>query len=260
MDFPWEIENDKQESFFRKFTIYDDSKLIQSNIFQIGTTYDYIKEINNSEISTGIMIFSLNINNILIYLCILDNRIFIIKQKNIPKYQDYFNKPIVAKTLIFITDQCKESFFDDLSSKDQILEHNNQVLSQQDIKKIKDDIIQSTIKKSQYRTLKMRQELLPMKYNSENDDYKEDDFFQIQSGNLKLCYNSKDQILNVLKYCKDEKSYKHEIGFYGQIKNTFPFICKIFGIIKRPNELPIIILEYVEGETLDRFILSEKKN
>ena len=79
-------------------------------------------------------------------------------------------------------------------------------MNKQDINKIiKKEIIRCAIKKSQYRTFKMFQDLLPNKYNSKNEDYQLDDFFQIQSQGFRLYYNSKDQILNVLKFFLDNE-------------------------------------------------------
>ena len=85
----------------------------------------------------------------------------------------------------------------------------------------------------------MRYKLIPGTYNSKNDGCKLNDFIKIRSRSFYLYYNSKDQILNVLKYYEDVKRYIHEIVFYHQIENTFPFIRKIFGIIKRSNDLPM---------------------
>ena len=90
---PWEIENiqvddDEEAHLLDKFIIYDDSKLIKSHVIKIGTTDDFVNEIKNSKIITGIMISSMKINNILIYLFILDIKIFIIKQINLPKFQE----------------------------------------------------------------------------------------------------------------------------------------------------------------------------
>ena len=262
---PWEIESikfdiNKETDFLVKFIIYDDSKLIQSNIFKIATTDDFIGEIKDSQITTGIMISNMKINDLLIYLFILDNRIFIIKRINLPQFREYFNEYL--DLLIFMTLECKDDFFLALSAQDQISEQNGETLKEQKYINIpiKKEIIRCAIKKAQYRTIKMRQELLPDKYNSKNDkNYNLDDFISIQSQGFYLYFNSKDQILNVLKFYTDEKRFDHEIGFYHQIENTFPFIRKIFGIIKRPNELPIIILEYIEGQSLDKFISSEKE-
>ena len=183
---PWEIENiqvdlESKTDILSKFIIYDDSKLIKSSISTISTTDDFVREIKNSQVDTGIMISSLNINNTAIYLLILDNRIFIIKQVNLPKIQDYFNEH--KNLLIFMTYGCKEHFLNSISSKDQIPSQPNQVLNEQrDINiAIINEIIDCIIKKSQYRTIKMRQELLPNKFNSKNDNYKLDDFISIQS-------------------------------------------------------------------------------
>ena len=118
---PWNIENiifkiDNETEFIRKFVIYDDSNLIRSRFFKMGKTEDFIKEIQDSEISTGIMITSMKINNITIYLFILDNKIFIIKRINLPKFQEYFKAHL--NSLIFKTIEYKEEFFNTIFSKD----------------------------------------------------------------------------------------------------------------------------------------------
>ena len=94
--YPWEIENininmDDETKYLHKFVIYDELKLIQSGIFEIGQENDIVNVIQNSQNSTGIMISNLKINNLSIYLIILDSRIFIINQINLSKYQEYFN-------------------------------------------------------------------------------------------------------------------------------------------------------------------------
>ena len=259
----WEIENieinmDDELGFLRKFIIYDSSKLIQSKLLNMAKTDDYINAIKQSQIDTGVMISILKINGVLIYLCILDSTIFIIKQANLQEFQEYFNKHL--NSLLFMKAQFKEDFMNDLSQNTRFSEQTDQIFKpQKDVNKaISDEIIRCTIKKSQYRTINMRQEPLPNKWNSKNDEFKLNDFFFIKFQGFKLYCNSKYQILNILKFYEDEKRFNHEIDFYHQIENTFPFIRKIFGIIKQPK-LSIIILEYVEGECLDEFLLSEKE-
>ena len=88
LKYPWEIENiqvdiDNKTCLLHKFIIFDDSKLIKSRVLRIATTDDFVSEIKNSDINTGIMISCMKINNLSIYLFILDNRIFIIKQINL---------------------------------------------------------------------------------------------------------------------------------------------------------------------------------
>ena len=61
------------------------------------------------------MIFSMKINNVNFYLCIFDNTIFIIKQINLPEYQDYFNEHLDSP--IFMTSECKENFINICDSK-----------------------------------------------------------------------------------------------------------------------------------------------
>lgn len=264
---PWEIKDiqvnidNEGVVLFSKFTIYDESNLIKFNkttFCKKAETNDYIGEMKGSQIETGIMVSNLKIKSRLIYLLIFDNRIFIIKHTNLQRFQEYFNEHL--DSLLFMSAKCKQNFFNSISLKKQISKHHHHFLIEE--ADIKNEIIRCIIKKSQYRTIKMRHEILPEKYNSKNDqNYELSDFVSIfQSQRFKLYYNSKDQILNVLKSYEDEKKFNHEINFYHQIENTFPFIRKIFGIIKQIYGLPIIILEYVEGDTLTNFILNRKKN
>ena len=166
-----EVDIDSEIEFLHKFIIYDDSELIKSPYIKLATN-DFINEIKKSEFDTGIMISSMKVNNLIIYLCILNTRIFIIKQINLPKFQEYFNEH--KDLLIFKTAKCYDDFFKAIYSKFLNSEENNQHLNEQeDINKIiKKEIIGCIIKKSQYRTIKMRQEILPNKYNSKNNEYK----------------------------------------------------------------------------------------
>lgn len=162
----YEIENIRvhihsEAEFLHKFYIYQDSELIKSSYFKLTTTNELIDEIKKSEIDTGIMISSMKINSLLIYLCILDNRIFIIRRINLSKFQEYFNEH--KDSLIFKTPECKENFIKDISSSDQNSEQEGQFSNDQkgiNIS-IKKEIIESIIKKSQYRTIQIRQEFLP---------------------------------------------------------------------------------------------------
>ena len=67
------------------------------------------------KINTGIIVSNLKINSMLIYMFILDNRIFIIQRMNLPKYQEYFNEHLDSH--IFMTAECKEDFFNAISLK-----------------------------------------------------------------------------------------------------------------------------------------------
>ena len=75
------------------------------------------------------MISSMQINNIIIYLCLLDNRIFIIKRINLPKFQEYFNEYL--DSLLFMSFECKEDFIKAISSKNHISEENKLILKEQ---------------------------------------------------------------------------------------------------------------------------------
>ena len=110
-----QINIDNEERFFRKFIIYDNSNLFQSQYFRKEETDDFIGKIKKSHINTGIMVSNLKINNLVIYLFILDNRIFILNQNNLPKYQEYFNEHLDSH--IFMTAECKEDFFNAISLK-----------------------------------------------------------------------------------------------------------------------------------------------
>ena len=182
----WESENivikkDNEAAILRKFIIYDDSNLIQTPLLKIIKTADFITEIKKSEIDTGIMISNLKINNVLIYLFILDDTIFIIKGINLTKFLEYFNEHL--DSLIFNTPECKKDFNNTISTEDQISNQPSQFINKS--KTINDTILKEIIKviinKSQYRTIKMRQEILPDKYKSTNAGYKIDDLFIIQA-------------------------------------------------------------------------------
>ena len=130
---PWDIEDIKidieRTDFYRKFSFYVDSNLIQSSKFELMITNDFISEIKKSEIDTGIMISSMKINSILIYLFILDNKIFIIKHINNSNSQKYFNEHL--NSLMFMTSECHKNFFKEISSKDHISELHDQILNEQ---------------------------------------------------------------------------------------------------------------------------------
>lgn len=98
------------------------------------------------------------------------------------------------------------------------------------------------LKKSQYRTYKIRHELLDDNYNA-NNLYKQSDFILVFKSNIGVYYNSKEQILNVLKENETYCGYKHEIEFYQEIRNSFPFICKIFGKTEKKIQLFLNILK-----------------
>ena len=81
------------------------------------TTYDTKKW----NINTGIVISSMKINNIPIYLFILDDRILIVKRKNLPNLYDYFKEH--SKSLIFMTSEFKDDFSRAILSEDQTLDN-----------------------------------------------------------------------------------------------------------------------------------------
>lgn len=74
-----------------------------------------------------------------------------------------------------------------------------------------------------------------------------------------LSFNITDQFLYIQKIFTDEKEselyhkYEHEIKFYQTFHNENPFICKFYGEVKKYDYIHLII-EYIEGQTLEEFI------
>ena len=253
-DIQYEIENENQ--LIDNFRIYSDLEIIPNlSNFKIRKTVDLINIIENSAINTGVMISSMLIQNKHVYILILDKSIFIINHMNIYEFGKYLKNH--SKFLIFSTPQIKKYIENIISIKTQISEQTDELFNEtKNHQSLKNEIIRCIIKKSQYRTLQMHHNMLFRKYNL-NNVYEYRNFIRIgylkTSLNIEICYNLKEQILNVLK-----PESKHENEFYQQIDNSFPFICKLLGKTQPNNYYHKIVLEYIEGENLDDFIIRNK--
>lgn len=194
------------------------------------------------------------LDNYSYFLIILDYHIIIIKENDYPKFQSFFDK-IKDTTQFFFLNSKKKDVPDKKSTK-----INQTELSQKIIKKISKCII----KKSQIRTVNRHHELSPaIEKTKQNFDIH--DFIHISafSGNnvVKLCFNCIDQYLYVLKIFDSKNKelmhrFHHEIYFYENHNGKNPFICKFYGQIQTNYE-SIIVIEYIEGQTLQELIKNE---
>ncbi|KAK8847200.1 hypothetical protein M9Y10_019784 [Tritrichomonas musculus] len=238
-----------------KFTINTSSKfLFGSDFFSLKPINEIITEIGSYPKNTGIMIGNVSIaESTFLYLLVFDYHIIIIDHFHIHLFDHSVCDPSGEKKIFFLNSQCEKEFqalrtkkYDD--SSDSLIKGNQTNLSQ----KIKKQIVNCIIKKSQIRT--QNREIWP------NDEFNYNDFVSILNFNqsVKLCFNVDDQFLYILKFFDmnnedSKRNYKNEITIYIQNNNFHNYIPKYFGEIKF-NDLMIIVIEYIEGQTLDKFI------
>ncbi|KAK8854359.1 hypothetical protein M9Y10_016919 [Tritrichomonas musculus] len=120
-------------------------------------------------------------------------------------------------------------------------------------------ILQKIIKKSQISTIDYGRKIrlnCPQIINK----YEKSDFIDICNikSNVQICFNIKDQLLYIFKIynMNDEESellYERELTIYQNIENKSPFISKFFGTFDK-SPLKYLVLQYIEGETLETFI------
>ncbi|KAK8892543.1 hypothetical protein M9Y10_029776 [Tritrichomonas musculus] len=255
---PWEIENTRflidcrdKKKIMSCYTIYYDS-FINQTINKKDQTHNMKNIMEKSKSETGIMIYF--IKKVKIFLFIYDTTILIIDHDKIQKYKEDLNSKI--NSFLYLTSSSEEMLHYYLSQN-----QSNFSQSYLDNTDIKDKIIKCIIKKSQYRTIIRTQE---KSLNNKNDnidfDIKETVDILNYPKNNKLIFNLKDQYLYILKSfdCRENrKSYDHEIQFYEKFGNAFHFIRKKYGQIDN-GDVKRIILEYIEGETLFKFIQNNK--
>lgn len=238
-----------------KFTINTSSKfLIGSDYISLKPINEIITEIGSYPKNTGIMIGNVSIaESTFLYLLVFDYHIIIIDHFHIHLFDHFFCDTSGEKKIFFLNSQCEKEFqalrtkkYDD--SSDSLIKGNQTNLSQ----KIKKQIINCIIKKSQIRT--QNRDIWP------NGEFNYNDFVSILNFNqsVKLCFNVDDQFLYILKFFDmnnedSKRNYKNEITIYIQNNNFHNYIPKYFGEIKF-NDLMIIVIEYIEGQTLDKFI------
>ena len=98
-----------------------------------------------------------------------------------------------------------------------------------------------------------------------NKKYDINDFVDIKyfSSNVSLSFNLSNQLLYVLKSFNknDDESMKYcqrEIDFYKSINNQNFLFCKFYGTIEDRHNF-IIVIEFIDGKTLENFILDSKR-
>ena len=218
-----------------------------------------ISEIEKYDKNTGIMIGDISITeNIYIYLVIFDKDIIIIDETNLQQILPFFHKIMSTNTnLIFFMNSRIQKLLE-TTNPENIQKTKIQInLAKQQYQEMENQIVNCIVKKSQVRTQNRRYDT-----NSELKEtkYEYEDFVSITnfSSDVFLSFNIKDQYLYVLKnfyiYNKSKNhQFEHEISFYETHNGNNPFICKYYGKIIT-NDCNIIIIEYIEGESLKTFI------
>lgn len=186
--------------------------------------------------------------------------IFIINQIN-QKYQKSLLFKIIRQS-ICLDQTCKEEFDTLISEND--CYHTFQIDTDNFIPKITIPQIKTII----INTFIMKGLLLSQKNKS--SDYRFNEFskmrdfikFKFIKNFVYLSYNLNDQKIYILKQCekeneKSKKCFIREILFYEKMENKYSFIPKYFGTIGDKNE-KYIVIEFIEGVTLDQYIKSNK--
>lgn len=195
----------------------------------------------------------------ILFLLFIENKILILDELFLSKYMDLFKKNTAI--ILFPSKKIEDEFFT-LPSKTSVSPKNDlfNFFSQNNIFSIQTKIINSLIMKSQILTRQRHQNIASISIDIDKE-YKFEDFIRIKlfRNNVHLCYNLNDQLLYVLKLFDkdnddDDKYYQRELTFYKTIANKNQFICKFFGTIENRQKNAIII-EYIEGKTLEEFIL-----
>ena len=211
----------------------------------------FIKQTNKFKISGDY----LAINSIDLYFFLFNNNIIIIDQFTLQTEQSIFK--FLQKSILFLNDKSKEKYH--IAVNKPIDEISKEILFQfdkSDISAIQNKIINSIIRRSQILTL-----LTKDKSNIKCDI---NDFVDIKYFNSKvsLSFNLNNQLLYVLKsFSKsDDESMKYcqrEIDFYKSIDNKNFFFCQFYGTIEDRQSF-IIVIEFIDGQTLENFILDSK--
>lgn len=267
-----EIEYDPQRLFAQiitKFTINCASHFVQefNKNFVIKDINCILNEIDSYSKTMGIMIcdFQISENFLSAYLFVFDNQIIICNETDLQQFQPFFDK--LGKTqLFFFNKRCENEIRNLKNKKKSNSENDNIKIDQTDLcEKIKCHIVQCIIRKSQIMTQNRRFKSTKKKETQKILFYF-NDFISINNlgESTYLCFNTKDQFLYVLKYfdnMNDDsiKRYDHEIEFYQNYNNKNPFISKFYGTANN-SDYNVIIIEYIEGQTLLKFIENERGN
>ncbi|KAK8835663.1 hypothetical protein M9Y10_042378 [Tritrichomonas musculus] len=227
------------------FLKYEDFKNI-INIFG-----GFITQTNKFKISGDY----LATNTIDLYFFLFNNNIIIIDQFTLQTEQSIFK--FLQESILFLNDKSKEKYHIAVNKPiDEISQKNFFQFDKSDISAIQNKIINSIIRKSQILTLLAK--------DKSNKKYDINDFVDIKyfSSNVSLSFNLSNQLLYVLKSFNknDDESMKYcqrEIDFYKSINNQNFLFCKFYGTIEDRHNF-IIVIEFIDGKTLENFILDSK--
>ena len=266
-----EIDFNKDEFFskvYKYFNIKCTSKYHPKiNFIQEIEIQDVIKGIDSYEKVTGIIVYDIPIDkNIYLYLFLFDKEIVIFDKSDLHHFLPFLNE-ISNKTQIYFYDtKFKQNFKKMMTDRVQNTTEHDKCPNRTDlIQKIKIQISKCIIRKSQIRTQNHRYDENSISKQQFTDKIIIADFlsFQYLAKSASLCFNVKNQFLYVMKaFLKNgpkklpDMKFEHEIEFYKSAKIDNPFICKFYGESEDEN-LNYIIIEYIGGKTLYKFIKSE---
>ena len=261
---------------FVSFTIYElsnilDQKLKNVIILDFDSIFGKIKSIKiETEIAIDIIP---TLENDFIYLFIFDHHILIIDEISNNQFTDFINEISNKSSFLFINSACQQKI--DETRRNGLKRFNKKLLKLKEMdktqkidnsfsEKVKLHILNCIIKKSQQRTKNRNYQsyLIQTKISTDRNDYVP---IMHIANQINLEFNIKDQYLYISKtfITKDSNSkseYEHEISIYKEINNFCnPFICKFYCELTQNTSNKTIIIDYIEGETLNDFINNNKK-
>ncbi|KAK8850175.1 hypothetical protein M9Y10_018298 [Tritrichomonas musculus] len=249
------------------FTIKDASRIFQNTkLFQHTDIKDIMNNISSYKKTTGVLIGDFFLpNNFCLYLLIFDDIILIVNNNQLQEFHTFFNNSSNDFPLFFLNSNCEKQIQkrETISSCEKndydLIFHAN--CSQ----KIKEQIVNCIIKKSQIRTQNRHFEQIP---NSQKFDISFNFIDFISICNISkftyLYFNTKDQFLYILKAFERKNDYQdreidyfeRECKFYILHKNQSPFICRYYGH-SETSKYKYVVIEYIDGQTLEKLISNE---
>lgn len=224
------------------FTIIDTSKTINFKLKKINKDARIvINELKSFNATTGIMIQDLfDSKNVLFHLFIFDQIIIICENDDFMKLKQCIND-IYHNSNIIIT---KKEFCD--------------------TKLIKNSITKSIIKKCFIRTQNHNPNFNAIDTQVK---YHRNDFINIQQLNeyAFLYMNINDQYIYFIKQFDTysdirKKRFNQEKKFYEKINNQIQYISKYYGTFVDENNINYIIIEYINGQSLQKFLRNNGTN
>ena len=156
-----------------------------------------------------------------------------------------------------------ENFFNDIktfSEKFQILNENMQHFWSTVVNCLSGFLIKKGYQNSQNRHEKINEKFV--EYEEKNSNFENKSYIELRNighgsgGIVKLIYHISKEEIFALKMPNAESQHLNERERSNYLNIRHPFIVPYIGYIKFANNPKYLLLEYVEGETLDKYDLS----